>query len=516
MINPPIIWVSSGILSVTGQTLNTLERFNVNKTLPFILGSLAFIAISCLASLPVFASSPSPKQSKLEEYTFVGPDKIEVKVKIGKFTVPENRKVKNSRKVELKYLVFPTTSKSPKSPIVYLAGGPGGSATGTAKGRRFPLFMKLREVSDVILFDQRGTGLSNSLVQCKLEIPDIKLPSSKQTYINSTIKNVKKCVKFWQSKNIDLGGYNTLESAQDLVELTHALGTEKINLWGISYGTHLAFATAKYHPEIVDQMVLASSEGLDQTVKLPSRVQGLINKVDTILKSDKMTQKKYPNLIRTIETVLDRLDKKPEIVQTQNFRTKELITVGLGKMDIQFLMSYVFLRDPEQLKKMPRIFKDMEQGKFEEAAAYVAYIKSFSTSMNPMSIAMDTASGISPTRWKKVKQQANTALVGRTTNLPVPDINAYVPIEDLGDDFRQQLKSDISTLFLAGTLDGRTIYESQLELAENFSNANVITVDGAGHNLFMSHPDITHRIVDFFSGKKVKSQTITLEQLVFE
>ncbi|MCW9000814.1 MAG: alpha/beta hydrolase, partial [Kangiellaceae bacterium] len=366
MINPPIIWVSSGILSVTGQTLNTLERFNVNKTLPFILGSLAFIAISCLASLPVFASSPSPKQSKLEEYTFVGPDKIEVKVKIGKFTVPENRKVKNSRKVELKYLVFPTTSKSPKSPIVYLAGGPGGSATGTAKGRRFPLFMKLREVSDVILFDQRGTGLSNSLVQCKLEIPDIKLPSSKQTYINSTIKNVKKCVKFWQSKNIDLGGYNTLESAQDLVELTHALGTEKINLWGISYGTHLAFATAKYHPEIVDQMVLASSERLDQTVKLPSRVQGLINKVDTILKSDKMTQKKYPNLIRTIETVLDRLDKKPEIVQTQNFRTKELITVGLGKMDIQFLMSYVFLRDPEQLKKMPRIFKDMEQGKFEE------------------------------------------------------------------------------------------------------------------------------------------------------
>ena len=129
----------------------------MKKTLPFILGSLAFVVTSSLASLPATALSQTKQSSQLEDYTFVGPNKTEVQVKIGKFTVPENRSDKHSRKIELKYLVFPTTSQSPKSPIVYLAGGPGGSATGTAKGRRFPLFMKLREVSDVILFDQRGT-----------------------------------------------------------------------------------------------------------------------------------------------------------------------------------------------------------------------------------------------------------------------------------------------------------------------------------------------------------------------
>ena len=363
---------------------------------------------------------------------------------------------------------------------------------------------------------KEGPGLSNDLAQCKVELPDIKLPSSEQAYIESTIDNVKTCVKFWQSNNIDLGGYNTLESAQDLVDLSRALGTDKINLWGISYGTHLAFATAKYHPEVIDQMVLASSEGLDQTVKLPARVQGLIDRVDQMLKRSPDTQEKYPNLIQTIETVLERLEKNPEIVQTQDFRTKQPITVGVGKMDIQFLMSYVFLRDPDQLKKMPKMFKDMEQGKFQEAAAYVAYIKSFASNMNPMSIAMDSASGISNARWQKVQQQAKTALVGRTTNLPVPDISQYVPVKDLGDDFRKELTSDIPTLFLAGTLDGRTIYESQLELAKRFSKASLITVDGAGHNLFMSHPDITHRIVDFFSGEKVKDHTIKLDDLVFE
>ena len=488
----------------------------MKKTLPLIFGSLTYIVTSYLAGTPALASSQTSKTAKLEDYTFVGPDKTEVQVKIGKFSVPENRKVNNSREIELKYLVFPTTSTSPKPPIVYLAGGPGGSATGTAKGKRFPLFMKLREVSDVILFDQRGTGLSNDLAQCKVKAPDIKLPTKEQEYTEATISNVKRCVKFWQSKSVDLDGYNTLESAQDLVKLAEALGVNKVNLWGISYGTHLAFATAKYHPEIINKMVLASSEGLDQTVKLPLRVQGLISKVDLMLSRDESTRNKYPNLVQTIETVLSRLDKKPEIVHTQDFRTKQPITVGVGKMDIQFLMSYVFLRDPDQLKKMPRIFKDMEQGRFQEAAAYVAYIKSFANRLNPMSIAMDTASGISKTRWQKVKQQAKTALVGRTTNLPVPDINNYVPVQDLGDKFRQELESDIPALFLAGTLDGRTIYESQLELAENFSNANVITVEGAGHNLFMSHPDITHRIVDFFSGKKVNSHTITLEQLIFE
>ena len=338
--------------------------------------------------------------------------------------------------------------------------------------------------------------------------------------MTTTIDDIKKCVKQWQSQGIDLDGYNTKQSAMDLVALTKALGVEKVNLWGISYGTHLAFATAKYHPAIINKMVLASSEGLNHTIKRPARVQALLENVDLMLKQDPDTAEKYPDLLGMMKRVLDKVSIKPEIVKTKSFRKKD-ITVGISKIDLQFALSYIFLRDPEYLKQMPRMFNDMDKGNFAEIGSYIAYIKSMSSSNNPMGIAMDSASGISAERWKLVQQEAKTSLVGRTTNFPFPDINHVIPVKDLGDEFREEVVTDIPTLFLAGTLDGRTLYQSQMELTKNFSNRQVITIEGAGHNLFMSHPDVTANIYDFLNANTVnnktpKNQTIKLAPIQFQ
>jgi pimeloyl-ACP methyl ester carboxylesterase len=58
--------------------------------------------------------------------------------------------------IELAFVRFKSTAKNPGPPIVYLAGGSGGSGIGAARGSRFPLFMALREIADVIAFDQSG------------------------------------------------------------------------------------------------------------------------------------------------------------------------------------------------------------------------------------------------------------------------------------------------------------------------------------------------------------------------
>lgn len=114
------------------------------------------------------------------------------------------------------------------------------------------------------------------------------------------------------------------------------------------------------------------------------------------------------------------------------------------------------------------------------------------------------------------RRQAKTALVDRTTNFPVPDVSKYVPVTDLGDEFRQEVESDIRTLFLAGTLDGRTLYDSQKELANNFANGTLLTIDGAGHNLFMSSPKVSESIVGFLQGDDIEASTIELAPLVFQ
>ncbi|MEM8892591.1 MAG: alpha/beta hydrolase, partial [Bacteroidota bacterium] len=100
---------------------------------------------------------------KIRDYEFVSRNKDTVQAELGTFMVPEDRSNPDSREIKISFIRFKSTNPNPASPIVYLAGGPGGSGIQTARSARFDLFMKLREVADVIAYDQRGTGWSNSL-----------------------------------------------------------------------------------------------------------------------------------------------------------------------------------------------------------------------------------------------------------------------------------------------------------------------------------------------------------------
>src|SRR5690606_34826782 len=135
--------------------------------------------------------------------------------------------------------------------------------------------------------------------------------------------------------------------------------------------------------------------------------------------------------------------------------------------------------------------------------------------LNPMALAMDAASGIESARWQRVLEQSNAALMGRAANLPFPDINTAVAVDDLGATFRAPLQTDIPTLFLAGTLDGRTFIEEQKVVAEGFSQKAFITLQGAGHDLFMSSPEIGNMMLDFLNGKKPDSSSLDIGPPVF-
>lgn len=151
----------------------------------------------------------------------------------GTITVPENRSNPRSRRIKLTFVRFKSTAENPGSPIVYPAGGPGGSGVATARGRRFPLFMALREVADVIAFDQRGTGGSNDIppYDTGIEFP-MDREASREDAVKYYRAGIAKALDFWKKKGIDIAGYTTAESILDLYDLKQALGAKKISLWG--------------------------------------------------------------------------------------------------------------------------------------------------------------------------------------------------------------------------------------------------------------------------------------------
>jgi pimeloyl-ACP methyl ester carboxylesterase len=228
----------------------------------------------------------------------------------GFFEVPEDRRDPGSRRIRLSYVRFPSTASRPGPPIVYLAGGPGGTATGTATGPRFPIFMALREVGDVIAFDQRGTGLSNHIP--RRPAPDGPTPPFTRAGLTAHIRSeMQRAWADWTRADVAMRGYNTNESADDVEDLRRHLGAEAIHLWGISYGSHLGLAVLKRHGDKVDRVVLASLEGQDQTVKRPARSDLYLQRVDRLMGADAEARRAVPDLPALMRRVHARLDSQP-------------------------------------------------------------------------------------------------------------------------------------------------------------------------------------------------------------
>ena len=123
---------------------------------------------------------------------------------LGRFEVPERYDHPNGAKITLAFLRMKSTSLTPGPPIVYLAGGPGGSAIHLAKGARGAVFLKMRAAGDVIALEQRGVGLSEPKLDCEehLDFP-LDQPASLIALRDAYEGKVRHCAAMWRSRGVD-------------------------------------------------------------------------------------------------------------------------------------------------------------------------------------------------------------------------------------------------------------------------------------------------------------------------
>ena len=256
-------------------------------------------------------------EHRAEPYQFETRSEVTVAAELGTFRVPENRSQATSGKsITLRYVRFPATTESSGPPIVYLAGGPGGSGSDAARGSRFEMFQTLRQLGDVIAFDQRGTGMSDRLPDSehRWQVPGDQ-PATREVVSQAIQEAIQKSVADWREADVDLDAYNTRENAHDLEALRLVLGSDQLRLCGISYGTHLGLAYMRFFPESVHSVVLAGVEGLDQTVKLPADQQELLEQIDAWIKKDPQASQLYPDFLGSVERVLKRLESEPHVIK---------------------------------------------------------------------------------------------------------------------------------------------------------------------------------------------------------
>jgi pimeloyl-ACP methyl ester carboxylesterase len=385
---------------------------------------------------------------------------------------------------------------------------------GAAKSSRFALFMALREVADVIAFDQRGTGMSQRAMSCD---DPVFLPldaTSREAVIKKYQEQSKGCVEYWRDwQRADLRGYNTNESADDLEALRVVLGAKKIDLWAISYGTHLALATIRRHPSSIGHAILAGTEGPDHTLKLPSNVDAHLAAIGEALKRDPQWSERIPDFVALVRSVLDKLDKEPVVVEVVDPTTKQKVKVPVNKFVMQGFTAANM--GTTTIRAYPMIYYAASKGDFTTMGEFWLTFTRQSLG-NPMSIMMDCYSGATAARRERIAREAKTALMGNFADQLFPDICDAWGNPDLGDAFRAPVQSNVPALFISGTLDGRTPISNAEEYAAGFTRAHHLILDGAVHSdpLFLSSPKIGETMIAFLRDEPLPPRTtITVEPL---
>jgi pimeloyl-ACP methyl ester carboxylesterase len=464
-------------------------------------------ATAILTSAFGVACADEIPQLTLEPHTFESADGQSVEAERGTFMVPENRSDPDSRLVELGFVRFPSTSDNPGNPIVYLAGGPGGSGTSTARNRRWEIFMALREVADVIAYDQRGTGISQSLPDCVDPTPpSTEWALTRENMVAYFREETARCLDWWRGEGIDINAYNTLESAHDIDDLRRVLGVEQIDLWAISYGTHLGMTYLKNYEPNAGRAVFAGYEGPDDTVKLPSRSDAMFAAIEELIAADPVASQAYPDLTGMMRRVHARLEEEPVVVTFTPRGSEEAVTLTIGAFAIQWLTG-AMARDPGPASQVPALYMGMDHGNFDMPAQIInQYLFGGVASMRAMSTAMDLSSGVSQTRQARVEVERRTSLLNDALNFPMPHLLGVAPEMDLGPDFRTPGEVETPILFINGTLDSRTYPEAAQDAMQTLPNAHQMIVLNGGHNIFEADPIMNDLISAWFRGETVPEQ----------
>lgn len=478
--------------------------------------SICILGMWLLLAPALVAQAPAADRLTIEPTMFKPASGKPVTAELGTLVVPQNRKVPSDRTIKLKFVRFRSTSKNPGPPIVYLAGGPGGSGIDAAKGERFPLFMALRDYGDVIALDQRGTGEAEPNTRCTegFMLPFTK-PLDRAEAEGIFAAGMKTCFDRLSKEGIDAAAYTTLESAHDIDDLRGALGAEKITLWGISYGTHLALATLRAHGDHIDRAILAGVEPLDHTLKLPSDQEALLRSISDLAKNDRAVAKSVPDLQAAIARVLARLRKEPATVTLAHPMVGQPIAVQVGPLDLQLVLTEM-LAGPESFAGMPDFVSRLESGDWTALALQAGRFR-MGTLPSAMSVAMDCASGASGEYLARVQSEAKETQLGDAINFPFPGICQGLGIPDLGDAYRRPFQSGTPILLISGTLDGRTPPRNAEGVMKGFTNAQHLVIEGAGHSdpLFLSSPKILDAMRAFLRGKKIPATRIALAPVRF-
>jgi pimeloyl-ACP methyl ester carboxylesterase len=411
----------------------------------------------------------------------------------GFLVVPENRSHPHGRTIRLAVAVVPAVAERPApEPLVYLEGGPGGSAF--LESQRL-VDAGFNRNHDLVLVDQRGALYSEPSLACpvidEFNLRALSLRSVAESTRRRHVAATRACRKRLVAEGVDLAAYNTTENAADIADLRRALGYERWNVFGVSYGTNLALALMRDHPDGIRSVVLDSVVPA-QAVKLPGfwpNARAAFDELFDACAAQARCRSSYPRLEHTFTRLVNRLEADPvrtTVREPQSGRRTRVLLDGSALANWLVSLSLV----TPLLRNVPAWVDELAAGGPRGVAATRVV-----TVAPPGLVAYGLVYGVVCSEWypfateRQVLAEAKRVLPRYPTSvLAEPpqftfmfdDCRAWdVPAAPAS--VLEPPRSGIPTLILSGSFDAITSFAWAEIAAVSLPNSGVVRIPGVGH-----------------------------------
>ena len=416
---------------------------------------------------------------------------------------------------------MPAGENPAPDPLIMAQGGPGGSTIETYTSA---LLMKPEILNDrdVVLFDQRGTLHSDPSLVCP-EVVDFSFATidevidpkqGTQMYLDA----LNDCRRRLQNEGVDLAAYNSLENAADIDSIRQALGYDKVNFYGVSYGSLLGFHLLRTHPEWLRSAVLDGIVPPDRNFLEDASQSGYrsFQLMFETCQQDKACHKAYPNLESDFVALVKQLNEKPiQVMATdmENFKDYPALVDGYTLVSMFHQMLY----SSDIVVALPRTVYDLKHGKtefFGKMLGLVSFDRTMSEGMYYSVICSEDAD----INFEKAKENL-VGLPEWMTDGEGEDLKSITGIcktwgsTDLNPAIDEVVKSSIPVLLLNGEMDPITPPVYGEHASQSLENVTNLVFPGMGHGQFASNDCATSISLSFLNDPTQKVDASCIKKM---
>lgn len=403
---------------------------------------------------------------------------VRVRARCGTLEVPEDRARPGGRRLSLAIAVVPSSARRPEAdPVYVLAGGPG-----QAIRELFPIlapaFAPLAAARDLVLVDQRGTGGSGRLACPALDAPEHVLADPARE-----LRALAACAR---SLPADLSRYRTDDFVADLEAVRGALGHERVNAIGFSYGTRAALAWLRAHPERIRALVLDGVVPFEMAVGAHFDEDGR-RALDLLLArcaADAACAARAGSAGEALDALGARLTARPERVRTRHPLTGAPLEASFGA-DALRAVTTALLYQAETAAVLPVMLLAAAAGDLGPLAAQgVGATADLEAGLSrPLQLSVLCAEDV-PFFGATPAVAGAARLPGRSARRAFAEACSAWPVPAVPADWRAPVRSDVPALLLSGEADPVTPPRWAERLVKDLPGARHLVLPGQGHGVF--------------------------------